>query len=321
MSRQIDLSAVLSDTKMQLLANLGMLLMAVGFASVFQSLRDPTTWSVTALVFPAYTVLGLLCIRYRARKYARIVQAWEAYESAAATCAQSFKERSFEALPPVRPSLVSDSHIEVTVPRPLEQDDAKYLMQDRVPEAVARLLSPCGEAKSYLGRCDAIACERGPVPAERLTKAWVIDREWGDGRWTTEWLYASLDGSRLRVLGGGRAFGPRKLRDKQLAHQHKVLFVVGLIFMALSLIFPLLGTLMWFGTWMLLLFALAVHDLASVAFPVYMKASLSSLNSHSVPNLAFKSVQPFEGDTSALKLRLLDAVSSLNTFGAPVLMR
>lgn len=294
------------------LANVSMILIATGCAAIVQSFWTPIPWPVVVLVFPATIGLGFLCIRYRANRYRRIAEAWNEYVPAARACAEDVKNGRFTGRMPPRPNLVSDLLTQITTPEPLEPYQADTILMDRVPRAVATLLAPCGEVNTFLGRSDAVVCERGSQ-AELLQNAWVIDREWEDGRWTTEWVHVSVVGSRLRVAVGGEAYGPRKARDKQLRHQEKFLLYLGTpVFFGGAMLFPMLGMLTWMTTMTCFALAIAIHELASVAYPLPMKASLNALNRHCVPSLAFKFVAPLYGDTSALKLRLAETFSSLN---------
>lgn len=300
---------------MTFLANLGMLLIATGCAALIQSLWTPVPWPAVVLAFPGLIAVGVLCIRYRARRFQRIAQEWNEYESAARVSAEDFKNGKFTVTPPTRPNVVSGTLMQVTNPEPLDSWQKDDMIHNRVFQAVAMLLSPCGEAHTYLGCSNAVVSERGSQ-AELLQDAWVIDREWEDGRWTTEWLHVSIVGSRLRVVGGGGAFGARKAKDKSLTYQNKLLFLLGTpIFVCAAMLFPMLGILVWNSFMMAFILAFAIHELASAAFPVPMKASLSALNRHCVPSLAFRFVDPLVGDTSALKLRVVDAISSFNLPG------
>ena len=188
--------------------------------------------------------------------------------------------------------------------RPVDSDVYREI-EERLPELMRELLTSCGEEKCYLGRADAIVFnpKESGERAERLRDVWVIDREWSDGRWATEWLYVSMQGQRLRVAGGGLAMGEihrgRRLDAGWLIWAFNVAVVCFCSYYGVCI------------AWVWAPIALTFACYAPIWFPVHLRASLWQLNSHCIPGaeLAYKAQLP--SDQAALQSRITAVINAI----------
>jgi hypothetical protein len=192
---------------------LGIGLLAMGFAALCRAVglpgvlflvpADASPMTIAGVCFPLGLFLVLICtqlIRAARRRWLAYAPVGEAF---ARTVAEGKVKRTGA---PRRPGFVVGATEDCTTAKPLDPDTIAQTLDERLFTVLADLLEPCGEARTMLGTTTLHIPAPGVV-SERLTPAWVVDREWADGRTTIEWVYVGAVGKRLRVAGGARVRG------------------------------------------------------------------------------------------------------------------
>lgn len=300
--------AAATTASILILTGLGAILGAIGAPGALFDIGKETAPGVLFGVGLACVVLGGLWLRAVSRSMENVKQLWMDYATNARTAAESIKNGRIID-PPKRPMPVSDTIVDFTTARPLQPDELKDAVATRLTDGIASLLQPCGEERTYLGRADAVVFQWSKdgstkSDVERLTDVWVIDREWSDGRWSTEWLVAMTVGHRLRLVGGGTAIGPHYFRDLSRKSTRLLqgfgalcIFVGG-----------------YSGIWAIFIYAplfQAVREYLCMWNPVRTRPSGALLANLTLPGVAFGIRRTLPSHEAALKIRVTDVLADI----------
>lgn len=306
---------------MNLILYCGLCLIASGLTAIAQLLGAPAFVGTQKPAPPVLLGLGILSgglgvvlIWAVLRVKARVKVQWSEYAQRAMDCATAFKSNGHVHLPQ-RPMPVSDTLIDFTTTQALSPNEVQHLSTARFVEAMAALLQPCGESRTYLGSADAIVFRerkesQPPSAAERLPGAWVVDREWDDGRWTTEWLLAQPAGSRIRLIGGGTLVGRFSLgRPNHPVDKWGIPILTALIICAASFF---TSGFVWF--WIPA--ATALWIALQVRFPTWRKTCGVTLAVFTIPGIDSALRKSLESEHSALRTRVVEAIAELESLSA-----
>lgn len=155
-------------------------------------------------------VIGLACLVLSCHFHLSAKRRWADYAPNALACAEAVRGGTACEFPH-RPGPVAGKIFDESFPDALSTGSIESLTEKKIKAVLADLMSPAGEVRCYLGKANAIVYTHTQLaydPAEEISNAYVIDREWEDGRWTSEWLCLVVSGQRLRIVGGAATVGP-----------------------------------------------------------------------------------------------------------------
>ena len=131
----------------------------------------------------------------------RLSDRWMKYSQRAEAAASALATGKLPTEVPTRPLFVASPFVQWTANTPLDPTAFNALLTRDLQDQLRTLLSNAGESQVLVGQ-SPVVLEDG-----KLSGAWVVDREWKDGKRTVEWIYAGKTGTRVRLAGGASAHG------------------------------------------------------------------------------------------------------------------
>jgi len=240
----------------------GLFAFGMGAGLIFQALRiyGHASAGLNNGAFPVgllFCLIGVLMIALPGLCMIKLFRRWRNYVSAGTEFARVvLQEGAPLSAAPKRPCVVAGHLFDYTTAQPLTLDAMRVVLERDLIERIRGCLQSVGEKTTSLGVTTLRTYTANGRFGGTLNPTWVIDREWDDGRMTTEWFYAGPAGTRLRLVGGASAFGPISSTRKLVLTAATILgisfwagqlgtpFIAGCIGFTL-LMFPALWTLLW----------------------------------------------------------------------------